>query len=225
MNLKSITLSLFVLVTFAAYSQENPKIDKKEILTKTTAKKEVTNYLNYGDSFYKEGLYDAALSYYLRLFNILDTHSPLNYKTGVSCLNGTNPKDALFYFSRSESSVATDYYYQLGRAYLFNNKYREAKESFKTYLNSLPKGKQRKMTEHVNQLVEVCNFSEQAYRDSLPMFIINLGPNVNSYYDDYSPVEYYVNSNPQLYFTTRRPKKDVASQTNPEKFKEWDSRR
>ena len=219
MKFRLLTIIVLFSVIFT-YSQENPKIDKKEFLSRTIAAKEVTKNLKAGDEYYNDGLYDAALSYYLKLYAILDSHSPLNYKIGVSCLNGTNPKDALYFLRNADTDVAVDYQLQLGMAYLYRNMYREAKASFNAYLNSLPKKGQKKMTAKINQLFEVCDFSEKAYRDSVPVFIINLGPNVNSYYDDYSPVEYYMNSKPYLYFTTRRPKYDITTYTDPKKFKE-----
>jgi len=219
MKFKFFTL-LFLFSLIFTYSQENPKIDKKEFLSRTIASKEVVKNLKAGDKYYNDGLYDAALSYYLKLYAILDTHSPLNYKIGVSCLNGTNPKDAYYFLRNTDNGVTLDYQLQLGMAYLYRNMYKEAKASFNAYLNSLPKKGQKKMTARINQLFEVCDFSEKAYRDSVPVFIVNLGPNVNSYYDDYSPVEYYMNSQPYLYFTTRRPKYDLTTFTDPNKFKE-----
>jgi len=208
------------MVLFSVYSQENPKIDKKVLFSRTGKTKEVQECLKDGEHYYKNRLYDASLSQYLKLYSYWDSHSPLNYKIGVSCLNGSRPEDAMNYFLNANVDVAKDYRFQLGRAYLFNHKYDEAKEEFIMYYQSLKPRQQKKMKGTIDQWKEVCDFSEKAYRDSVPVFIINMGPNVNSYYDDYSPVEYYFNNNPHLYFTSRRPKYDISKPTNQDKFKE-----
>ena len=216
MNLRTFITLIFIMFTLGIYSQENPKIDRKELIPRADSKKEVNKNLKKGNQYYASGIYDAALTHYLKLYDINDLHSPLNYRIGVSYLNGTNPKNALRYFIDMNPAIVSDYEYQIGIAYLYNLKYSEAKESFTQYLNLLPKGKQKKMSAHIKHLMEVCDFSQEAVNDSVPVFIINMGPYVNSYYDEYSSVEFASN----LYFTSRRPKRDVQEITGHSDFKE-----
>ena len=70
------------------------------------------------------------------------------------------------------------------------------------------------MMDKINRFFAICDFSATAIQDSLPVFVINAGPAVNSIYDDYSAVELLMPS-PSLYFTSRRPKisKDFGSYT------------
>ena len=196
--LKYIISSLLFIISISLYSKENPRIDKKELssLRKT---------INKGDTYYRKGLYDAALQQYMRVYAVKDDHSPLNYKIAVSHLYGVNPKSALEFFNRTDPAVASDYYSLRGIALVYHKQYEEAKASFRQYTESLPPKQATRMQGKINRFIAICDFSAKAVQDSLPVFMINAGPQVNSYYDDYSAVE-LLSPSPSLYFTTRRPK-------------------
>ena len=204
--IKKIIPFLLLIAGLSLYAQENPKIDIKELSSLSDEQKKIKKVIKQGDTDYKNGLYDAALEQYMKLYSIRDDYSPLNFKIAVSILYGVNPKNALSYFDRINSEVTIDYYYQKGIALIYHLRYGEAKEAFQQYTDQLPVKRARKFTERMQRLNEICDFSEKAMQqDSLPVFIINAGPNVNSFYDDYSAVELLL-PEPSLYFTTRRPK-------------------
>ncbi|MDR2928191.1 MAG: OmpA family protein [Cytophagaceae bacterium] len=217
---KTFTILICLLLAMQGYAQEKPRIDKKEVLSRGNMRKAEKRNLRRGNRYYRDGFYDAALSNYTKLYGVTTTHSPLNYRLGVSSLNGTSPSEALDYLNHAKPEVAGDYYYQLGLALLNNHRYAEAKDAFDKYYQSLPKGKQRRLLGTVNRMKAVCDFSEQAYRDSVPVFVNNMGPNVNSYYDEYSPAELELKGEHRLYFTTRRPAKDVSELTGHAPYRE-----
>jgi len=202
---KHVISSLLLVASLSLYAQEDPKIDKKEWLSVSGEDKMIKKAIRQGDIYYRKGLYDAALQEYMKLYDIKDDYPPLNYKIAVSHLYGVNPKSALPYFDRTDPSVASDYYCLKGIALVYHQQYEEAKEAFQQYITSLPMEQAMKETDKINRFIAICDFSTIAVQDSLPMFIINAGPNVNSYYDDYSAVE-LLSSSPALYFTSRRPK-------------------
>ena len=206
---KNIISLLLLVVTLSTYAQENPRIDKKEFLWSSGGIKQKTikKAIKYGDAYYRGGLYDAALQQYMKLYTIKDDDSPLNYKIAVSNLYGVNPKNALAYFERASPDVATDYYCLKGIAYIYQQQYDDAKISFRQYTELLPEKQAEKMMDKIKRFVAICNFSSTAVQDSLPVFIVNAGPKVNSYYDDYSAVELLL-PEPALYFTSRRPYDD-----------------
>ena len=216
---KNIISSLLLVVTLTMYAQENPKIDKKEFLSLAGAQKQKTvrKAIKHGDDYYKEGLYDAALQQYMKLYGIKTDDSPLNYKIAVSNLYGVNPKNALAYFERTSPDIAADYHCLKGIAFVYQQKYDEAKIEFRQYTESLPEKQATKEMDKIKRFVAICNFSSTAVEDSLPVFIINAGPKVNSYYDDYHAVEFpsvLSSDPPSLYFTSRRPiddNKTIAS--------------
>jgi outer membrane protein OmpA-like peptidoglycan-associated protein/tetratricopeptide (TPR) repeat protein len=221
--LKNSIFFCFLIIGLSLYAQENPAIDKNVLLSlpgndAAAIKKD----LKQGDKYYKKGLYDAALLRYMRLYNLLPDYSPLNYKIGVSNLGGINPKNALAYFNQAEPAVASDYYCRKGIALIYNQQYKEAKEAFYEYLETLPPRQVKKETKKINRYIAICDLSEAAFRDSLPVFVINLGPNVNSYYDDYSAVA-LATSTPsvqRLFFTSRRPKDNEVDLTDRSEYRE-----
>jgi outer membrane protein OmpA-like peptidoglycan-associated protein len=193
-----------LLLGASVYSQDNPKINGEEIMSLAEDTKAVKSALKQGDKYYKQGLYDAALPHYMKLYHILKDHSPLNYKIGVSNLYGINPGNALVYLDESDPDVTADYYCQKGIALVYRNRYGEAKEAFNRYMETLIPRRQKRMSGKINRFLAICDFSEAAMRDSVPVFIENMGPNINSFYDDYSAIEVQHPSN-MLFFTSRRP--------------------
>ena len=204
---KNIISTVLLLACMSIYAQENPKINQKELFLQSEGSSDLKKAIRQGDSYYKQGLYDAALQQYMKLYAVNDNYSPLNYKIAVSNLYGVNPKHALVYFERVSMDIATDYLCMKGIALVYHQRYDEAKETFRRYEESLPIKNTQKVKEKISRFIAICDFSEKAVQDSLPVFIINAGPQVNSYYDDYSAVE-LLSSPSSLYFTSRRPKDD-----------------
>ena len=204
---------LFV-IGISLYAKENPKIDKKSLSSLSTEQVNVKKSIRKGDSFYKKGLYDAALQHYMRVFALTNEHSPLNYKIAVSNLYGVNPKNALEFFNRTNSDVASDFYSLKGIALVYHKRFDEAKDAFRTYIEVLPEKQAAKEQGKINRFIAIADFSAIAVQDSLPVFIINAGPQVNSYYDDYSAVE-LLSPTPAMYFTSRRPMGDMVNVESP----------
>ena len=216
---KSIISTLLIVIGISLYAQENPALIRKEISTSSAEQKRIKQAIRLGDKYYKDGLYDAALQQYMKLYGIKNDYSPLNYKIAVSHLYGVNPKSALEYFDRANPEVAPDYYCLKGIALIYQKQYDEAKTTFKQYIESLPVKKAKREKAKVDRFVAISDFSAKAVQDSLPVFILNAGPMVNSYYDDYSAVE-LLSPSPSLYFTTRRPKNDDADIASHSVFNE-----
>ena len=201
---KNIISALLLVAGVSLYAQENLKIDKK-LFSEIEGNNKLNKVIKQGDSYYIRGLYDAALEQYMKLYAVNDSHSPLNYKIAVSNLYGVNPKQALAYFDRVFMDIASDFLCLKGIALMYHQRYDEAEEAFRRYEESLPPKEAQKVKDKIDRFVAISNFSANAVLDSLPVFIINAGPQVNSYYDDYGAVELLAPS-PALYFTSRRPK-------------------
>lgn len=189
------------------YAQENPKIPKEILLTAEGANaKSVEQLYNTAEKYYEKGndYYGEALKYYIRLYQFAPDMSPLNYKMGICCLYSTNPKRALQYLEKCDADVTSDYQYHLGRAYEYNLQYVNAKNAYEKYYNSLPASKQKAFAKELEQINKVCDFGEQAVQDTLPVFVENLGPVINSYYDEYAAV-LSTHGDSAIFFTSRRP--------------------
>ena len=197
------------------YSQENPVIDKDALIDRAHENPEVVEKVFHNaEKYYKKGsgYYGEALKYYLRLYPYAPDLSQLNYKIGVCCLNSSNQKLALQYMIRSYPDVAKDYYYQLGKALQYNLKYDAAKKAYESYSNTLKKWKKKHFHKELIKLTKECEFGAMAVRDSVPVFIKNLGPVINTYYDEYGAV-LSTNGDSAIFFTSKRPRRE------PEKIK------
>ena len=217
--LKSIISSLFLVATLSICAQEKPKIDINDFFSSPGEEKTVKWLIKQGNNYYRDGLYDAALQQYMKLYEYSNENSPLNYRIAVSHLYGLDPINALEFFEGTSSDVASDFFYQKGIALIYHQKYDDAKMAFQQYSGTLTPKQSVKLMDRIDRLLEICDFSAKAIQDTLPVFIINAGPNVNSYYDDYSAVE-LLSPSSSLYFTSRRPLDNSKNITSRSVFRE-----
>jgi len=209
-----------ILISLLSFSQGNPRIDKKALFINPIGMESAKKDLKIAEKYYRKGrgTYDEALKHYLKVYKYNPESQVLNYKIGICYIWTSNKKASLKYFLESSPDVSSFYYLALGRAYQYNLKFDKAKEAYEEYLNSLKPWKQHDAKKLINQLKAECDVSEEILEDSLPVFIINLGPIVNSYYDDYSAV--ISNDDSTLYFTSKRPAKEPKKRVSRFKFKE-----
>ncbi len=216
----SVLLILGVLLSAATYSQGNPKINRKSFFTEPAGAEAAKKELKIAEKYYKKGrgTYDEALKHYLKVYHYNSSSPVLNYKIGVCYLWTSNKKASLKYFRKSSPEVSRFYYLGLGRAYQYNHQFDKAKEAYMKYYDSMNRLRKKDARALVEQLKKECDVSAAIVKDSLPVFIINLGPVVNSYYDDYAAI--LSNDGSRLYFTSKRPKKEPEKRVSRFKFKE-----
>lgn len=224
-RIKKMIKRIFICVMAFALStplwaQENPKIKKKEFFTSITGKNEAKKSLSKGEHFYKkgEGLYDEALKYYLKAYKYNDHNAALNYKIAVCYLYSNDKESALDFIQKSAPTVAKDYYYIQGIAYQYNNRFDEAVQAYSTYLNACSRIMRTNMTGKIAQKMRECEFGKKMVQDTVAVFINNLGPIVNTYYDDYNAI--FNKADSLLYFTSRRPKQEPNKRVSRFKFTE-----
>ncbi|MCA1745221.1 MAG: hypothetical protein LC643_05870 [Bacteroidales bacterium] len=203
-----------------SYAQENPRISKKEliVLAPSHSQQLIIDHLENGDRYYSKGIYDRAYRHYHQLYGMTSGIPALNYKLGISALLGGSESDAVAYLLRANSSVASDYYYYLGRANMAVYNYGAAKDAFTMHHQSLGRLNQKRFEGEFIQLINACDYGQYAVRDSLPYFIINLGPAVNSYFDEYGAVEHAATN--ALYMTGRKPERLPEKAVRRDAFRE-----
>lgn len=219
MKFKTIVLIALSCCWYTARSQENPKIDKEAIIQRSQSPDSTAYDLKVGDKYYRKGLYDEATKYYINVKNYAQGASAYNYKMAICNLYSTHPKSALSYIEQAYPDVATDYYYHLGKAYQYNLMYDSAKVAYNNYYQTLKSFKKKHFSKELKQLSQECDFGSAAATDSVPVFVINLGTNINSYFDDYNAVISYQNDS-SLFFTSRRPRRDRDKIVKRTRFKE-----
>ena len=211
---------LTVLMGATLVAQQNPKIDRKSFFSSPIGVDDAKKSLAKGEHYYKKGvgLYDEALKYYMKAYRYNNRDAALNYKIAVCNLMGNNREDALEFLLNSSPSVAKDYYYMLGRAYQYNNQFDEAINAYRGYLQGCSRIDYANANKKVAQIIRECEFGKQMIKDTVAVFINNLGPIINTYYDDYNAI--VSDKNQQIYFTSRRPEKEPKKRVSRFKFKE-----
>ncbi len=203
-----------------SYSQVNPKIHAKAFFTESNGMEKARKELKAAEKYYKKGhgTYDEALKHYLKVYDYNPNSPELNYKIGVCYLWTSDKKASLKYFLESSPDVSGFYYLGLGRAYQYNLMFDKAKESYERFYSTIHNVKKKDAKALVDQLKRECEVSASIVKDSLPVFIINLGPVLNSYYDDYGAIISADRS--KLFFTSKRPAKEPQKRVSRFKFKE-----
>ncbi|MBZ4675501.1 MAG: flagellar motor protein MotB [Anaerophaga sp.] len=203
-----------------SFSQENPKIDVSEIISRSEYLGEefIVEKFNEAEKYYQRGYYEGSYRAFKQLYAITDEVVPLNYKMGVSALLGGHSDEAVRYLLKSLPDVTRDYYLQLGYAYQAALDYDRAKAAFEKYNDTLSDREKKIFRTRYNQLIRECEYGMNNAADSIPAFVINMGPAVNSYFDDYAAVE---NSrHERIFYTSKRPDRLSEEPQSRENFEE-----
>ncbi|ANQ50898.1 OmpA family protein [Flammeovirga sp. MY04] len=127
-----------------------------------------------------------------------------NYLMGYVYIHSQtlNKSHALAYFEKVNDEVTYPELKRLKAVSLqYNHRFKEAYDLYDHYLSTTKTDK--KLTKELELLKKQCLKSMELMDDSLEMIIVNLGPNINSEYQDFAPV--LSADEKTLIFTSRRP--------------------
>ena len=213
----------FFLIMFCfpfSFSQENPEINVSEIISRSEYLGEefIVEKFNEAEKYYRRGYYEGSYRAFKQLYDITDEVVPLNYKTGISALLGGHSDEAASYLLKCLPDIAGDYYLQLGYAYQAALDYERAKEAFEKYNDTLSDWEKKTFRTRYNQLIRECDYGMKNAADSIPAFVMNMGPAVNSYFDDYAAVEN--NRHERIFYTSKRPERLPEEPQSRKNFEE-----
>jgi hypothetical protein len=137
---------------------------------------------------YDEGNYVMAIKPFKKLEKKYPTQELILFRVGVCQLYNYDGRDkALEYLEKVDLKKfkKTDILYQLAVAKHLNNKLDESEKFCEEFLKTKPSSKEKKSTE---KLLEYIANARTLEKDVKPYTINNLGPNINSIYNDYSPI-------------------------------------
>jgi hypothetical protein len=170
-------LLLFLFITSSVISQE------------VIGKKEEKLLMQKGEAYYNDEYYQTAAT----IFERLNKTNPkdLYYKLMVGiCYTFINDKkeqslDYLLDVQKSNPEYV-DVYFFIGRAYAVNHQFDEAVKNFNKYIQSsqvLPEDKVK-----ARLFVENCKNAKTIVPDSLELVIENIGPPINTKFEEYVPI-------------------------------------
>jgi len=151
-------------------------------------------------SAYAKGNYPEAIKNYKKLLFTDSRNSEYNHRIGVSYLLSNSDKSkAIQHLEEAERDENYDkeVIYHLARAYHMNYEFDRATETYFRYQQESG-STDPKVDRHIGN----CYSAKELMTDPLEVSFINLGPEINSVYPDFSP---FVTSNEDLLvFTSRR---------------------
>ena len=189
------------------YSQKPVKISKREFRVAEDGFKSAWRHLKEGDDLFKqgEGSYPRALEQYLQAYHYNPSSPALNYRIGYCYLHTDHKGDALLYLEAAyagDSVLTQDILYLLGRAHQYRYEFDKALKYYRAfiqgpgYVPTVPLGAEAR--KHIRE----CEAGAKILRDTIPAEIVDMGPAINSPWDDYKAI--LSPDGDQFYFTSRR---------------------
>jgi outer membrane protein OmpA-like peptidoglycan-associated protein len=143
-------------------------------------------FLDKADRFAAKGDHENAIANYLSAERINPGNAEANYKLGKAYLISTTKNKAVPFLEKVYA-IDPDYdpeiNYYLAEAYQFNHEFAKARENFEIF-----KKKNKKLAEVADFKIKECLLGDSLIKHPLNVKIINAGYQINSTYDDYSPL-------------------------------------
>ncbi|MEA1887291.1 MAG: tetratricopeptide repeat protein [Bacteroidota bacterium] len=200
-----LLIIVFIIPLVTLKGQVFVKVSKSDFKTEKEGFRDAWKSIKDGDALFKSGvgLYPQAAICYLIANDYNSNNAELNYKIGVSYLFGSEPLKSLDYFLKAyeiNPDVTEDILLLTGKSYQYRGDYGKAIDSYNMYSDKYHDS--GSFNTQVNSFINQCNRAIDMAGDENHAEVINAGLNINSEYDDYSPV--LSNKDRLMYFTTRR---------------------
>jgi len=170
-------------------------------------------------------LFDLSKDLWLELANSDTTNANVNYKTGICLLNSSNSRfKSLIYLRRAIYEVNEIYhpydhtiktapieiYFYIGKSFHINNELDSSEKYISLFLNS--SNNKHYLRGQAKLILDQINNASILLSDKKNYQMINIGDEINSRYDDYSPV--FLSDEKTLYFTSKRLRTDSNYTSN-----------
>lgn len=153
------------------------------------------------ESYFLFEEYKDALPLYQKILRIDPGNYNVTYKIGVCYLNDVYQKEkSIPYLEKAAANINQNFklntfrerlappeaLYHLGKAYHVNNKFNEAIECYKRFLNTADPNQFD--LDVVNEDIEACQLAKKAYNNPVYFSSKSLGTTINSRFEDINPV-------------------------------------
>lgn len=171
----------------------------------------------------EEKLWNSAIDIWLELIKTDQYNANVNYKLGYSYLQTSNRKLKALPYLKTANSEEIDLNYDpydpnekdppaealfyLGRAYHLNYEMDKAIDSYNNLISKLPE--KHILVDRSKRQIEMCEEAKKQVADPQSYVISNVGDEVNSSANEYSPVVSIDES--ALFFTARKIRKDSSN--------------
>lgn len=163
-----------------------------------------------GDKYYGKKDYKNALASFLAAHEMNPDDASLNFKIGLTYLYSETKSKAASYIDKAyrlNPAVNPDIDYHLGVAFQNTNEFTKAIEHFERF-----KKKKKELSSIVDEKIAECHIADSLSQNELNVIIENLGPVVNTPYNDYSPL--ISSDGNTLIFTSNRTDDPAKARNN-----------
>lgn len=139
-----------------------------------------------GDKYYGKKDYKNALTSFLAAQEMNPDDASLNFKIGLTYLYSETKSKAATYIDKAyrlNPAVNPDIDYHLGIAFQNTNEFKKAIEHFERF-----KKKKKELGSIADEKIAECHIADSLSQNELNVIIENLGINVNTPFNDYSPL-------------------------------------
>ncbi len=214
---QGVLLTVWVLGgAFALKAQEQENIPFEKDLFKDSLDnwrgpfKDAEDHLEEGNEIVEEygfTLWRRALDHYLKAYDFNPNSAWLNFRIGQCYIHGSTDKfKSLQYFQKAyqlKPGLDPRIHFFLGWSWHLREKWDKAIYHYELYRKTLDQQKQSGAFLKVNKRMRECRNGKELKKDSVRVWIDNLGDSVNTEYPEYGPV---INADGSLLlFTSRRP--------------------
>ncbi len=205
--MKALVYTLFSLISVLSFAQ-NIEFTKENFKDDKDGLKIAKDNLKTGDELFIRGavFYKEALPYYQNANNFNPNNADLNYKLGSCYLASIEKYKALPHLEKAiqlNPSIDPFIHYELGRAYHLGLQFDKAIESFSKFLKTAMASSDPGKTQDVQMRIKQCYSGKELVKEPIRVFIDNLGPSINSEFNEYGAVISADES--MMLFTSRRP--------------------
>jgi len=186
-------IAFILLFTVYAYSQERINIQKKEFKQAGDSFNVAWKQVRKGNFLYyqhRNGSYRKAIPHYKEALKLNPENPELNLLLGI-CYLRSWPKENALPFIRKASDLKPEIHPNiqllLGRAFHNSGDYNNATMAYNTFKESLDLKKDGLTIDLVNRYIGQCETGLLLKKKPGRALIDNIGPNINSSFDDYNP--------------------------------------
>ena len=207
----NVLVLFFFFISSFLFAQSISSNDQKKVFGQAEAYLKKENYKN-------------ALPLFMTLDTLFPDHAQINYKIGLCIFNLTENKlSSIPYFEKAAKSVSEKYKgesldelnapfitnFYLGKAYHYNYEFYKAIEAFQIFKLYVDPSNTNLIKE-LDRCIEISNNALEIMLTPVNVKIVNLGDNINSVLDEYSPL--ICNEESSILFTSGKVNSEGENQ-------------
>ncbi|MBR9998755.1 MAG: PD40 domain-containing protein [Cyclobacteriaceae bacterium] len=169
--------------------------------------------------YYRIGDYKKGLEGYLSLDSASPGNTEYNYRIGICYLNTSFKNRAYPYleFAYKQKDAPENIFYEMGRAYHYGHEFQKAIIFYESYRKELlyhhEAEKNGEEVRQVDRFIQMCRNGLLLARNPLiNVEVVNLGPEINSPYSDFSPL---INKNEDMIIFTSKRQATPGTKSDP----------